>query len=117
MNNLLEKINTTPEQVSFEEVIQYIADHYDYTPTHFTNGTGNNQVTNEAGTNEGSCKIFAFAALENLTIEQTLHCFGDYYRKDVLTYPEGNDHANIRTFMMSGMAEIKFDQSALSRKN
>ena len=48
--------------------------------------------------------------------EQTLTCFGDYYRKDVLEHPEGSDHANIRNFIKSGWSGIKFETQALKAK-
>jgi hypothetical protein len=70
-------------------------------------------VVNESGTNEGSCKIFAFAQLNDLSVEQTLACFGKYYREDVLENPEGNDHGNIRNFMISGWEGVKFSCEAL----
>lgn len=86
-----------------------IADCYDYTPTTFTNG----DAKNVAGTNEGSCKLFAFAQLNSLTEAQTLHAFGDYYRVDVLKNPEGSDHANIRNFIKTGWQGINFEGTAL----
>ena len=116
LNALLNKIKTQPELVSFNEVMSFIADHYNYSATRFTNGEGEDCVTNEAGTNEGSCKIFAFAQINGLTEAETLACFGDYYRQDVLAHPSGTDHANIRTFMKHGWASIHFDQPPLSAK-
>ncbi len=43
-----------------------IAAHYVYRPTRFENGLGQGRAVNEAGTNEGSCKILAFAKLNGL---------------------------------------------------
>jgi hypothetical protein len=68
---------------------------------------------NQAGSNEGSCKIFAFATTEGLSEAETLACFGKYYREDVLQNPQVSDHANIRTFMRHGWKGIRFEQSAL----
>ena len=116
VNALIEKIRSNPDAVEFNEVIDCIAGNYDYTPIHFTNGTGEDVVVNEAGTNEGSCKIFAFAQLNALSKEETLACFGRYYREDVLREPEGTDHANIRTFMRHGQEGIRFDSPALTGK-
>ncbi|MDH5391947.1 MAG: HopJ type III effector protein [Gammaproteobacteria bacterium] len=113
---LLKQLNTSPDSVSFDQVIETIKSDYDYTPTRFTNGLGNSMVINEAGSNEGSCKIFAFAQLNNLPAELTLHCFGDYYRHDVLQNALGSDHANIRNFMQQGWAGINFERAALSIK-
>ncbi len=116
LDQLLTQIANAPESVTFNQVIDVIHACYDYTPTRFTNGEGTNSVINEAGSNEGSCKIFAFAQLQKLDKEQTLNCFGDYYRNDVLQNPEGSDHGNIRNFIRSGWAGIKFDGQALKTK-
>jgi len=116
LKRLLNKLSNQPEQVSFEEVMAVIADHYDYTPVRFSNGKGSEQLENAAGSNEGSCKIFAFAERHQLTEAQTLACFGHYYHDDVLAHPDGTDHANIRTFMKYGWGGIHFDQSPLTSK-
>lgn len=110
--NLLDKIKSAPESISFSEVISYIDDNYSFTPSRWTNG----KTVNEANQNNGSCKIFSFAKLQNLTTEQTLSLFGDYYRKDVLQNPEGTDHQNIRNFMESGWEGIAFEGEALQAK-
>ena len=109
INQLLEKLAHSPDQVEFDEVIEAIVEHYDYQPVKFTNG----DAVNAAGTNEGSCKIFAFAQLHQLTATQTLACFGRYYREDVLQHPQGTDHANIRNFIQAGWAGIVFSDAAL----
>jgi hypothetical protein len=113
IDELIQQIKSNPETVEFNDVINCIDEYYEYTPTHFTNGVGHDVVNNQAGSNEGSCKIFAFATMQGLNEEQTLNCFGRYYREDVLQHPEGEDHANIRTFMRHGWTGIRFDQSAL----
>ena len=113
---LIEKLRSTPDAVEFSEVIESIAEHYDYSPTRFSNGRGDDVVINEAGTNEGSCKIFAFARLNELNEAETLACFGHYYRQDVLQRPEGNDHANIRNFIRHGWNGIDFDGPALAAR-
>lgn len=110
--NLLEKIKTEPESISFAEVISFIDEHYDFTPTRFTNGAS----VNEANQNNGSCKIFSFAKLQQLQQQQTLHLFGDFYRVDVLQNPDGTDHQNIRNFMRLGWKEINFEGEALKEK-
>lgn len=112
-DELIEKINTRADLIDFSEVIVTIETCYRYTPTRFSNGKGSNAIINEAGSNEGSCKIFAFAKLNHLDEKQTLACFGKYYREDVLRYPDNNDHANIRNFMQHGWQGIKFDGEAL----
>lgn len=100
------------EKVSFQDSIAVISANYHYTPTRFVNGN----VVNEAGTNEGSCRLFYFAKLNCLTPEQTLGLFGDYYWKDVMEHPESKDHANIREFMKHGWAGIAYDGEVLQAK-
>ena len=108
----IEKIHShTP--VTFNETIAIISDNYHYMPTEFSNGLAEHLLVNEAGTNEGSCKIFAFAALHELDQQQTLNLFGDYYRLDVLNDPQGTGHQNIRNFMADGLAGISFKGKAL----
>ena len=96
--------------VDFQLVMQVIDQHYDFTPTRFSNG---DQV-NEANTNNGSCKILAFGQLHQLSEQATLHAFGDFYTRDVLQNPEGNDHQNIRNFMHSGWSGVQFAGQALA---
>ena len=110
MENKIQKILNT-DTISFQEVIAFIDENYHFTPTLFKNG---NQINN-AGENNGSCKIFAFAKLHNLTKEETLSLFGDYY-KDVLNTPEANDHQNIRNFMQFGWNGIVFEEEVLTEK-
>jgi hypothetical protein len=108
----LKKLNGNPESVTFDETMAVINASYEFTPTSFTNGA----VKNEAGQNTGSCKLFAFALLNQLSEAQTLACFGAYYREDVLKNPEGTDHQNIRNFMEHGWSGVKFDRMPLQAK-
>ena len=110
--SFLDKIKQSPESISFSEVISHIDSNFDFTPTRFTNG----DTVNEANQNNGSCKIFSFAKLESLNPNQTLNLFGDYYRKDVLENPVGEDHQNIRNFMKYGWEDISFEGEALHKK-
>jgi len=98
--------------IEFTDVMEVIAAQYDYSPTAFTNGS----LVNEAGTNEGSCKIFYFAKLNALSEQTTLALFGQYYRVDVLQNPDGTDHANIRNFIKSGWQGVTFDAVALVKR-
>jgi len=116
IDELVAQIKSQPKTVKFQDVIDCIDEYFDYTPTHFINGRGHDQVVNQAGSNEDFCKIFAFATTEGLTEEETLNCFGKYYREDVQQNPEGNDHENIRTFMRQGWSGIQFEQSALMQR-
>ena len=109
LNDFLNKLNATPEQVEFSEVMTVISANYHYQPCTFSNG----DLTNEVGSNEGSCKIFAFAKLHGLSEEATLACFGQYYREDVLLTPKGTDHTNIRNFIKQGWQGINFEGEVL----
>ena len=101
-----------PHTIHFEQVITLITEHYNYTPARFTNGG----VVNEAASNEGSCKIFAFAQLNGFSEMETLALFGQYYRDDVLGNPGGDNHANIRNFILDGWLGIQFDTEPLALK-
>jgi hypothetical protein len=116
ITKLLQRIRTDAPTVSFPHIIETINAHYEYTPTQFSNGTGKDRIVNAAGTNEGSCRIFAFAQLNHLNEAETLACFGQFYR-DVVATPDGSDHANIRTFMRHGWQSIHFEGRALKAKN
>jgi hypothetical protein len=109
---LVEKIKTQGENIQFSEIIETVDAHFNFIPTAFKNG----EIMNEANQNNGSCKVFSLAKMQNLTKEETLACFGDYYRKDVLENPEGTDHQNIRNFIKFGWEGIVFDGEALSEK-
>lgn len=109
MNEFLARLNSAPERIEFSEVIALIDALYEFTPTTFSNGA----LLNEAGKNSGSCKIFSFALLHGLSAQQTLACFGAYYRHDVLQNPHASDHQNIRNFMQTGWAGIQFSGTAL----
>lgn len=113
LDKFIEKIIHN-ETISFHETIVVITENYFYQPTEFSNGLGEDRMINPPGTNEGSCKIFAFAKLHKLTKEQTLNLFGDFYTKDVLPYPQGNDHQNIRRFMRDGWDGVRFEGEALT---
>jgi len=115
-SQLIEQLENKPESVEFDQVIAVIADNYNYQPTRFTNGVDDSMAVNDAGTNEGSCKLFSFGLIKQLSDAEMLACFGKYYRKDVLQNPEGTDHANIRNFIKTGWDGIKFDQPALTEK-
>lgn len=110
IDTFLDRLNDKPESITFEDTMAVIDANFQFTPTGFTNGS---QV-NAADENNGSCKLFAFAKRVGLTEAQTLICFGDYYRKDVMNNPRGEDHANIRNFMDTGWSGVRFDADPLS---
>ncbi|MBL1141530.1 MAG: HopJ type III effector protein [Proteobacteria bacterium] len=113
LDDFLNKLKSEPESIEFADTISVIEGAYDYKPGAFKNG----EVINEAGQNEGSCKILAFAYINNLTVTETLNCFGHYYREDVLGNPAGDDHQNIRQFILDGFAGVKFDDLPLQYKS
>lgn len=53
VESFLEKLKTAPETVSFNDTIAVIEENYTFSETAFTNG----QTENQAGQNNGSCKI------------------------------------------------------------
>ena len=107
-----EKLTQFPTQISFSETMAVIDENYDFTPTAFKNGG----TYNKEGENSGSCKLFAFAKIQQFSQEETLACFGSYYFEDVLKNPEKNDHQNIRNFMKTGWNGILFEGEALKLK-
>lgn len=113
---LIHALTQHPETVTFNEVMAVVQKNYSYRPVHFSNGVGGSAVQNPPGKNEGACRIFAWAKRMQLSESQTLHCFGDYYRQDVLNNPESSDHANIRSFIKSGWAGIHFTAEPLERR-
>ncbi|SFV86531.1 Type III effector HopPmaJ [hydrothermal vent metagenome] len=98
-------------RMKFEDLIALIDDDYNYTPAGFTNG----EVENTADENQGSAKLFCFAAIHQLSQLETLHCFGQYYQ-DVLNTPESDSHGNIRNFMTYGWGGLKFESPVLDRR-
>jgi hypothetical protein len=113
---LIRRINDRPNSIEFNVMMEFISQNYVYKPVRFVNGLGSDAFINDAGTNEGSCKIFALGKLLGLDEQATLACFGSYYRSDVLGNPAGEDHANIRNFMKYGWDGILFDSNALTAK-
>ncbi len=108
--DFLAKLEQSPDSVSFQDTMAVVEANYNFTPTAFRNG----ELLNDAGQNSGSCKLFSFASLQQLSKEKTLSCFGDYYRKDVLEHPEAQDHQNIRNFIRFGWDGIAFNGTALA---
>ena len=108
----LDQLRNDPSAIDFEDTMATIDASYDFSPTAFKNG----DIENEANQNNGSCKIFAYAQLQALNADETLACFGQYYRDDVLKHPEGTDHGNIRNFMQYGWIGVEFSGTALTPK-
>ncbi len=97
--------------VSFQDTQHIIKCHYEYHPVRFYNGSGPDRLVNQAGSNEGSCRIFYFAKLHNLSVTETLNLYGDYYRDEVLPCPEGSNHPNIRQFIRYGWEGIEYEEN------
>ncbi len=109
MHSFFQRLEQQPETIQFNDTIALIDHLYDYTPVGFHNGP----MYNPAGQNQGSCKVFYFAFLNQLSQQHTLMCFGDFYRFDVLQHADHSDHQNIRQFIRSGWPGIQFDLPAL----
>ena len=112
LDAFLTKLTSTPEQITFAETIATVDANYEFTPTAFRNG----ELENAAGQNSGSCKLLSLAKLHNLSVEQTLHCFGEYYRTDVFQHPDATDHQNIRNFIRFGWGGVHFEGVTLAIK-
>lgn len=110
LDYFLKKLNETPQEVAFTDTMAVVEALYDFTPTAFQNG----DLHNQAGQNLGSCKLFSFAKLQNFSVEQTLACFGDFYRKDVLENPDATNHQNIRNFIKTGWEGVSFEGEPLT---
>lgn len=106
------KLKLTPKEIAFAETMSVIEENFNFTPTAFQNGN----THNAAGVNSGSCKLFAFAQMQQLTKEETLACFGSYYFDEVLGDPKGDSHQNIRNFMTYGWDGIAFEGIVLNFK-
>ena len=111
ISEYIDKVKAAPETLEFNELMALIEAEYRFTPAEFSNGG----LLNTADQNQGSCKLFSFAQLNGLSKEETLACFGAFYREDVLQNPDADNHQNIRNFMQSGWNEIKFSSEALSK--
>jgi len=110
--DFINKLRNSPKEVVFSETMSVIEENYIFTPSAFKNG--NLQNTNTE--NLGSCKVFSFAVKQQLTKEETLACFAQYYFNDVLENPSGTDHQNIRNFMNTGFKGLSFDKQTLTEK-
>ena len=114
LNDFLSRLADEPQNVAFADTMAVIETNYTFTPSAFNN----HGLKSTATENNGSCKIFAFAKLNQLTKQNTLDCFGAFYRDDVLKDPDNNDHMNIRTFMLAPEATpflgLTFEQQPLS---
>lgn len=116
LNNYLKALAENPKSIQFTDTMAVIEANYDFTAC----GFNNHGLLSAASENNGPCKIFAFAKLNDLSKQNTLDCFGKFYREDVLQNPKGDDHMNIRTFMLAPEATpflgITFEGEPLKAK-
>ena len=112
LSQFLNLLNDSSSRVEFSDSIALIDSLYEFTPTAFRNGN----ATNSAEQNLGSCKILSFSKIQQFDEQQTLHCFGDFYQ-GVVDTPEGNDHQNIRQFMLHGWCGVVFEGCVLTPVN
>jgi hypothetical protein len=90
-------------QAVFADTLSFVSSHFHYTPRRFYNGG----LESAAGSNEGSCKVFALGKLVGLSEEEVLLSFGEHYRQ-VCGDPDGTSHGNIRAFMKHGWGGVNF---------
>ncbi len=107
------KLLSDPSTIEFDDTMSVIEQLYNFEAGEFSNG----DLVNATGQNSGSCKLFAFAKLQNFTAAETLACFGHYYRDDVLANPEADNHQNIRNFIKTGWDGIRFKSQVLTEKS
>lgn len=84
-------------KVEFDDLMSIISSNFNYTAAAFING----ELSNRENENQGSAKLFCFAAINKLNKDESLNCFGEYYQ-DVLRTPNDDSHQNIRNFMIYG---------------
>lgn len=109
LNELLQQLQA--KQIVFNDVLAFIEKHYTYSPSAFKNGNQNNAETE----NQGSARVLFFAQINNLSPNDTLILFAEYYTA-VLATPEASDHQNIRQFMLHGWDGVQFEHTVLTRK-
>ena len=116
LNDFLSRLANEPHTIAFADTMAVIEANYTFTACAFNN----HGLKSAVGENNGSCKIFAFAKLNQLSKQNTLDCFGAFYRDDVLGNPNEHDHMNIRTFMLAPEATpflgLSFDGEPLKEK-
>ena len=112
LSQFLNLLNDPLSQVDFSDSIALIDSLYHFTPTAFRNG----DAASASEQNQGSCKIFSFAQLQQFNEQQTLRCFGGFYQS-VVESPNGDDHQNIRQFILHGWNSVIFEGRALTPIN
>lgn len=88
--------------MKFAEVMETIDKYYESQLLEFRNG----DIVNKQGENEGSAKIFSYAALSELDKETTLKLFGEHYHS-VKENPDGTDHQVSKFGLFHGTVELR----------
>ena len=103
------------KELKFQYVIDTINANYDFSPTPFRVFPG--ALLNAAGTNEGACRVLAFAKDQSIDSQKdvVLELFAEHYDA-VLANPNGAKHQNIRLVMQHGAEEVEFSCWPLSKK-
>lgn len=109
VQDLLKKIEN--KEIVFSDVIAFIEENYNYTPSAFSNGNQENAEDE----NQGSAKVLFFAKLNNLSKQDTLKLFVEHYQA-VLETPTETNHQNIRQFMVNGWDGVSFQNTVLEVK-
>ncbi len=112
LSQFLELLNDSFSEVEFDVSIALIDSLYQFTPSAFRNGS----AVSSAAQNHGSCKILSFGLIQKLDEQQILRCFGSFYQA-VLESPEGDDHQNIRQFILHGWNGVVIEGNALTAVN
>ena len=111
LQQLKEQIQSNPKAMLLQDVLSLIDEHYDFTPSQFVNG----DLENAVDENQGSGKLLSFGLAHELTQDELLACFGQYYQ-EVLDDPQGDGHQNIRNFMQTSWGGVSFQSSPLQPK-
>lgn len=109
IHSLLQQLKL--KQLKFQDVLDFIEQKFTYTASSFQNG---NQ-SNASDQNQGSARVLFLAKMNSLSEEDTLTLFAEHYQ-DVLSQPEGTNHANIRQFIENGWGGVSFEKDVLAYK-
>lgn len=86
--------------ITYQQTIDFIDKHYCYFAVPFKCG----DITYEPNVKTGAAKIFSFGLMTQMTKDQTLRLFGEYYRDLKPT----DDRPNVKNFIDYGWNGISF---------
>lgn len=95
----------------FQANIFHTCNEFSITAVPFKNG----KIKNKKSENQGSAILFSFGLVKELSEKATLELFGEHH-DSVLENPDGKDHQNIRQFMKTGFAGLKFPKGTSALK-